>query len=275
VHRPYADASDLARIHDLLQRIYAVSGPRVRMTPGDLEYWRFQAPDPDAALAGSELWFDGDELVGFAWPDERSLDFAVHPEHEHLLPDVLDWGARGNIPVRDDDTVLQDLLRARGYVPEREGMHWYRVRDLDEPVAPAGREVRSAPDPAAIAKLHTARPISERAYRALPDSPFYRADLDLYVADPEGAPVAFTIVWYDDRNRTGLFEPVGCLPEHRRRGLAGALLREGLRRLRELGATHALVAQREGNAAAAALYESAGFEENGRSRDWTAPGAVA
>jgi len=193
VHRPYADASDLARIHDLLQRIYAVSGPRVRMTPGDLEYWRFQAPDPDAALAGSELWFDGDELVGFAWPDERSLDFAVHPEHEHLLPDVLDWGARGNIPVRDDDTVLQDLLRARGYVPEREGMHWYRVRDLDEPVAPAGREVRSAPDPAAIAKLHTARPISERAYRALPDSPFYRADLDLYVADPEGAPVAFTI----------------------------------------------------------------------------------
>jgi predicted GNAT family acetyltransferase len=83
--------------------------------------------------------------------------------------------------------------------------------------------------------------------------------------------MAFALVWFDAANGAGLFEPVGCHPDHRRRGLATALLCEGLRRLRDLGATHALVANRVGNEAAGALYESVGFAPDGRSRTWRKP----
>ncbi|MGI8859588.1 MAG: GNAT family N-acetyltransferase, partial [Rubrobacteraceae bacterium] len=57
-------------------------------------------------------------------------------------------------------------------------------------------------------------------------------------------------------SRTGLFEPVGTHPVHRRKGFGLAVMMEGLRRLRALGAEDALVTRVGGNEAAARLYES-------------------
>ena len=42
-------------------------------------------------------------------------------------------------------------------------------------------------------------------------------------------------VTYDEANRRGIFEPVVTHPDHRRRGLARALMLEGMRRARALG----------------------------------------
>ena len=47
------------------------------------------------------------------------------------------------------------------------------------------------------------------------------------------------IVWLDSDNKAGLFEPVACLPDYRRRGLSRAMVVEGLRRLKALGAESA------------------------------------
>ncbi len=65
--------------------------------------------------------------------------------------------------------------------------------------------------------------------------------------------------WFDLVTRTGGFEPVGCHPEHRRRGLARALLCEGMRRLAALGATVAHVRSWWKGQGGTELYEAEGM----------------
>jgi mycothiol synthase len=98
--------------------------------------------------------------------------------------------------------------------------------------------------------------------------PTYRRDLDLVAEAPDGSFAAFCIVWFDELNKMGVFEPVGCHSEHRRRGLASAVMLEGLRRLRELRAVTAHVSSLAGNEASEALYESLGFHALDRNERW-------
>ena len=53
---------------------------------------------------------------------------------------------------------------------------------------------------------------------------------------PDGAIASFCTLWYDDVTRAVCFEPVGTSPEHQRRGLAKAVIAEGMRRAKEMGA---------------------------------------
>jgi ribosomal protein S18 acetylase RimI-like enzyme len=59
--------------------------------------------------------------------------------------------------------------------------------------------------------------------------------------DPAALTLCQVETYTDDRRPqpVGLISSVGTLPEHRRRGLAGWLVAEGLRRLRKAGARHA------------------------------------
>jgi len=61
---------------------------------------------------------------------------------------------------------------------------------------------------------------------------------------------------------------VGVLPPHRRRGVARALVAEGLAQLARLGARHAFLEVRESNAGARALYRGFGFAEVARRRGY-------
>lgn len=91
-------------------------------------------------------------------------------------------------------------------------------------------------------------------------SPVYKASLDVVAEDANGSFVAFCICWLDAVNRLGHFEPVGVHPDHRRRGLGKAILREGMQRMRSDGMLTAMVCADSENLAALRLYESVGFE---------------
>jgi ribosomal protein S18 acetylase RimI-like enzyme len=94
----------------------------------------------------------------------------------------------------------------------------------------------------------------------------YRANHDFVVQAPDGSLASYALGWYDDANRTGEFEPVGTHPDHRRRGLARAVMLFGMQRFRRAGATHAIVGCR-GDAdypIPKLLYESIGFRELSR-----------
>ena len=76
----------------------------------------------------------------------------------------------------------------------------------------------------------------------------------------EDGPIgAFCIVWIDQVNKVGLFEPVGTHPDFQRKGLGRAVMLEGLRRLQQGGMKQAIVSTYEDNQAAIRLYESTGF----------------
>jgi mycothiol synthase len=77
---------------------------------------------------------------------------------------------------------------------------------------------------------------------------------------PDGRFAAFTLVWYDAAMRMGLFEPVGCDPEFQRRGLARAVMTEGMRRLHALGAARAHVNAWRDDSAGAHAYRAIGFQ---------------
>jgi len=105
-------------------------------------------------------------------------------------------------------------------------------------------------------------------HRNVMKSATYRADLDLVVEAPDGSFAAYCLVWFDERNRFGLFEPVGCHSAHRRKGLTKAVMYEGMRRVKDLGATDAYVNSKLGEPAPAALYESVGMPVLDENHAW-------
>lgn len=174
------------------------------------------------------------------------------------------------------DPARRALLEARGYAPgDHAAMQDFRF-DLTAPLParralPEGFFVRNLGGEAEL----EARVAAHRAafapsrmtvakHRAVLAAPMYRPAFDLVVEAPgwpaghEGerdgelagyaaaqaqGPLfaAFALVWYDEANRMGVFEPVGCRPQFQRRGLASAVITEGLHRLRDAGATHAWI----------------------------------
>ena len=98
-----------------------------------------------------------------------------------------------------------------------------------------------------------------RVYKNVMRLPGYRMDLDLVAVTGGGEFAACCTCWLDSENRVGEFEPVGCHPDFRRMGLTRAVMFEGLRRLKALGAESAVVETNPFNLPAIRLYESCGF----------------
>jgi hypothetical protein len=291
--RPYAAEDDYQRMRELLVRIEAAAGPLVYCHLGDLDWWRFADPAPDAVIRDTRLWFDaGGALVAFGWPREDQVDIVCHPAHQAAEAEILSWAVgwqRAATPGADPapfiawsyehDSQRNELLRARGY--QRGTMHFLlNARGLPEdppPPLPPGyslRHVRGEQDVAARVEVHrdafAPSRMTVEKHRAVMAAPTYRPDLDLVVEAPDGTFAAFCLVWLDAANRAGEFEPVGCHSAHRRLGLTKAVLYEGMRRLRALGAEQCAVFSSSGERYAPSrhLYASAGFEVAGRIWSW-------
>lgn len=234
------------------------------------------------------IWMRGDDVLAWAWFfPPGALDWQVHPDHQELHADVLDWfedqaGAHRPLTTqaRDADADAQKRLRARGYERDPDAP-WMRlnIRDLDEieePQLPDGFRLRSVADydgdirtrvavhQAAWAELGTR--VTLDTYPVVMRTWPYRADLDFVLEAPDGRGVAFALGWYDEANRIGEFEPVGTAPDFRRLGLGRAVNLFGLHRFRDAGATDAIVGCRgdEAHPIPCKLYESVGFRELSR-----------
>jgi mycothiol synthase len=202
---------------------------------------------------------------------------------EQRLAAVTADGRRSlRVWVNQHDHRRQALLHERGYTrgewPEYQRRRLVRMSIPDASV-PDGYSIRALGDrdelPArswlSWGAFHPDEPDDRYEgcdwYLNVQRAPMYRRDLDLVAVAPGGDLAAFCTIWFDDVTRTGAFEPVGTEPAHQRRGLGKALMCEGLRRLRQLGATLAYVGSY--GAAAHALYESAGFTEYELSEPWS------
>jgi ribosomal protein S18 acetylase RimI-like enzyme len=206
----------------------------------------------------------------------------IHPQHPDLIGAMLDWSERRRsasvaagepaslrVWAFERDGVRSAAYQRRGY-QRSETCLCHRGRalagQLPEQPLPLGYEVRQLAGPEELeqrVEVHRAafapsRMTVEKHRRAMA-APTYRIDLDLVVVAPDDSFAAFCIVWFDPVSRLGLFEPVGCHPAHQRRGLARAVLCEGMRRLAALGATSAAVCSLGGSVAPSGLYESVGL----------------
>ncbi|MCX6044699.1 MAG: GNAT family N-acetyltransferase [Chloroflexi bacterium] len=290
--RFYQDEADYAQMRDLLRATYALTVPPLNCTIGDLDWRRSITNDPEL-MRKVQLWFDPlGLLVAFVWPGKTQIDVMIRPNHRILEQDILE---RAEVEYRQalasdatnraflyfsytDDVVRNTLLMERGYV-RTDNYYPFHAQPLNHmpgvPTLPAGYTIRHVLDEADLparvavhrAAFHPSRMTVEK-HRQVMASPTYRPELDLIAVAPDGTFAAYTIVWLDEFNRMGIFEPVGCHPDHQRRGLAGAVMIEGMRRLYQLGATTAHVGAWREDSAGAGLYRSLGFEVMGREYGW-------
>ena len=99
---------------------------------------------------------------------------------------------------------------------------------------------------------------TEAMYLKVMRTPGYDPERELVAVAPDGRFAAFTVIWFDPISRSGLFEPVGCHSDFRRRGLSTALMYAGMARMKEAGMETAHVGCED--EAACKLYHSVGFE---------------
>jgi len=286
--RSYADTADYEQMRALLRTIVARRGVPTYCTVGDLDWWRFTDEDSNA-VQQAQLWLDGDDVVAIAWPGGTQVDLLTHPEHRALENEMLQWAEQGHVQGSDanepfaawgleHDHARTTVLQQRGYTRTDKHFVW-RAQQLDDglPAAtlPSGftiRHVAGEDDLEQRVEVHRAAFAPSRMtaakHRAVMAAPTYRSDLDLIAVAPDGRFAAYCIVWLDEANRVGVFEPVGCHPDFQRRGLAKAVMMEGLRRLHALGATTACVLNWYDKVAPAKLYDQLGFRELDRNYQW-------
>lgn len=303
-HRWYAsrdddDPADLERILTLIRDIMRQRAPEpASIHVGDVVWRLFMnlTIDPASCI---RLFFQEQVLRGIVWlSPPRGFDVLVDP----MLPDpaaaiaeMVRWGESQGSPdddnarivhrveVVESDRSLRDALDALGY--QRTGKAGYQLnaRDLVDPIPipelPTGASVRpvrfeDATEIETRVALHrevwAPSKITVEGYARLRTKPVYLAALDLVAVTPAGELASNCIVWWDPDTRVGEFEPVGTSERFRGQGYGKALMRDALRRLRELGAERAVVisATRSASEPARRLYASVGFTPVFRYEEW-------
>ncbi|MFN8488952.1 MAG: GNAT family N-acetyltransferase [Caldilineaceae bacterium] len=290
--RLYRDETDYELMRSLLRDTYPLTTPPLNCTLGDLDWWRATTNDP-AVLSKVRLWFDPfDLLVAFTWPGKGQIDVMLRPNHRIVEEEILTQAEAEHRQALSPDTpssafcywsydidgVRNTLLTEHGYTRTNEFLVFHTLpldRLPEPPTLPTDYTIRHVTGEVDLearvavhrAAFHPSRMTVEK-HRAVMASPTYRPELDLVAVAPDGSFAAYTIVWFDEANRMGIFEPVGCHPDYQRRGLASAVMIEGLRRLRELGATVAHVNSHLDDSAGAGLYRSLGFNVTVRIYAW-------
>jgi ribosomal protein S18 acetylase RimI-like enzyme len=266
---------DLAPLVRLLSRLH-VEGDYQH--PGGMEWWLRRLVQDDFEV---HLWYSGADVAAFVVDDAGFVIVRTGQPTLVTRAELLVWAearlrARGRetieISVDAADRALNRDLAAGGYESAGTGGAEL-VRALDAlppvPVLPPGytmTTLETVDDDTYIA-LHRAAwsthaPSSYRrelhdVVTAMPD---FRRDMVPIVVAPDGTLAASCIGWIDVPSRSAEIEPLGTHPEHRRLGLATALVHEVARRARERGVRSIMVWGSHNNRAAIQTYTSAGHE---------------
>jgi mycothiol synthase len=292
--RAFRGDDDYWRVREFLAEIFGLVPPGVAW---DVRRWdganchttRRGLPADQAER--TRIWQDeGGRIVAVALHEGgRQLHPHVHPGHRQLTDTVVAWSEANAASAGDDrvflhvwdaDLVLRRVAEARGYTQTDQWEITRRTRlgdwPIPEPAVPDGYTMRptvpgDADDEAIAVLLNAAfgrtfhHAEEHRAFAV--NAPSFRRELDLVAAAPDGSLAAYAAVCWDDANRHAEFEPVCTHPSHRQRGVAKALMLEGMRRARDLEAATIGVATGDLDPANA-LYASLPFAEVYRGRFW-------
>lgn len=289
--RAYQGEEDYRRIREFLGQVSLLNDRHMFSWPVfRLDYWRWHGilNLGDGCLETDvNLWETKDQQIAAVLnPEEKGQVYLqVHPSfkspeleeemvayaEDHLRAASRRGGQVMWIWANPGDSQRQAILEQRGYVPIHEAIehHWRRSLEQAIPersicegyvIHPLG-DINELPSRAWASwrAFHPHEPDEKYDadwswYQNIQSAPLYRRDLDLVAVGPAGEIAAFATVWYDDETQSGYFEPIGTVPEHQRKGLASALMSEGLRRLKATGATLAIVVG--GTLHANGLYQS-------------------
>jgi GNAT superfamily N-acetyltransferase len=224
-----------------------------------------------AALPRIGIWEDDGSIAGVVnFEHKLGLTyFQVHPEYNRLKPEMLAYAEKNLTGTREDgqkyagayindfDPEFQVVAEEQGYrkssdysecmselaipnpFPETAVSEGFRIISLAErdDLYLTNRLIHRGFN-------HPGEPpeTGPEERRMMQSAPNFDKNLNIIVAADNGDYCVYAGLWYEAESRLAYVEPVCTDPEYRRRGLATAAIREGIRRCGELGATVAFVA---------------------------------
>ena len=262
--RPFQGDADWWRLRSLLVETVPLMPPCFNWDVRRLEGKRFYHPDPahnSKWQSQVQLWETQDGRLVGAVNQEGHGDahLQIHPEFRYLEEDMIAWAEETLAAPVDDGTgrVIEMVVYEydatasaclSGAVGRRRrigasptacacdtGRWWSRRWPKATRCAPPipknladCRQIAAILNAAFNRTFHNAEEYQTFARLA----PCFHRNLDLVAVAPDGSFAAYVGIPYDDANRRGIFEPVCTHPDHRRKGLAQALMHEGLLRLK-------------------------------------------
>ncbi len=217
--------------------------------------------------------------------DSPDSFFIIHPDYYHLTRDIIKSmeNRREAIPLEDDrgnriaffvevtDCERIEILKELGYTDLGLVEH-NRIRSLDSPIPdyelPDGYSIRHVSLPDDFEKYrdvqgsvfpHCGKYMTEKIALKFSHASFWHEGLDLVAVAPDGTFAAFATVRLDPTSGITEFEPVGTHPEHRKKGLAKAVILEGLKRVMKHNPSLLCILGAATNDGATRLYDSLGF----------------
>lgn len=300
--RRFDPASDVVGIRDFIAGLVSRIGQDRVLHIGDW-LWQLHLREDRLPAAREDLriWTDNDGTIqGFCWLQSNRMEIQVDPaaspngeiEREMLAWALARQAASSDGPPADltadafeHDARKISILNNLGFRVTAGDCYDLFRQDLRSsrvlPVVPPAAVVRAVEidrdleDRVAIHRdvWHPSR-LTAASYAAVRATPGFLPELDLVAAAPDGRIAAYCTCWYDPVNRIGEFEPVGTRERYRRQGYGLAVMLEGLRRLKDQGATEAVVFSSATNAASFGLYTRSGFTVVGQYLSYDRPGNV-
>ncbi len=298
--RAYQDASDLQLLQSFNSAAIAKTKGCGYLHPGDIPHHLFNGNKYYEPADLLSIWEDEHGVSGWllVGPRHRGFDAQIRPQLRGtaFAREVYEYAEERTVALMREHGIAGDEIEfeawqcdgATGELLKQLG--WERVvdapwavnriclRDAPASSVPSGyriRTVRGTEEAAAVAAAHASAfpgvKWTEPLYRYVMESPGYAPEREFVVEASDGTLAAFTVTWHDPINKTGLFEPVGTHVDHRRRGLARALLCFGMGKMVDVGMEYAIVVNHHANEASRSLYRSCGFAPWQLIDDYTKP----
>ncbi len=233
----------------------------------------------DEWFDGIKIWFKDDEIIAIVnWEGERRGEAFIQVLHsdlpDSLFNEMLDFvelklrSGEDFVEVRISSKLprLIELALKRDFIKQdwEETLTAMGVTKKEISI-PSGYEIIDGKSVTGLMKSdahHSAfgykRDPGDRerfasGFQRMMHMADYRQKLDLHMIY-EGEIVAFACLWFDKANKCAVLEPVGTNKKHHKKGLAKALIYEGMNRIGELGATKLYVYSKQ------PFYLAIGFE---------------
>lgn len=233
---------------------------------------------------------ESDEIVSIAHcsGEEKGISYFELPSvdlPDDLLEEMFDF-VESKVPIKEDDKLKiyhitsdwdkkrEEMLKNRGY--KKINDFFNQEMSIENRPSPSlhkdfsiveGNEVSDLDKGHAHGKAfgYFDTPYIERSpvgYLWMKKMPDYKSNLDLYVVSDTNEIVSFCTLWYDVKNKIGILEPVGTIPEYRKMGLGRSVIAEAIDRIAKTGAEKVFVGSSQD------FYTAIGFEKKHRVNVW-------
>ncbi len=206
------------------------------------------------------IWEEGEKMVGFCFTENPRTDvyFCLRPGYENLAEEMVKYAdeslgegdEKRRLVIFEAQQLFLHQAEKAGYYKEFGYTEYGYFYDVPfERKLPQGYRF-TAPGEVDAAKAdeccwkgfdHEAEegPWDGDIESALhlATAPHFTPDCAMAVVDEQGNYACYGGMWWTERNRLAYLEPLCTVPEHRKKGLAAALLSEMARRMGEKGAT--------------------------------------